>query len=392
MSSHNKIAVSPRRIAINVGGGFVPGMNAVIMGAASAAHQLGWEVVGIRDGFAGLLNPERYPEGGLVNLTPQRIQNLDPTGGNILGQSPRVDPFNVRSVDEDGFIQEVDRSDQLLAALSEQKIDALITAVGARGLSILYKLHLKGLNVVCIPRSIENDIAVTKVSFGFNSALSFTIEMLDRVRQAAQSAHKIAVVEVLGKQSGWLALQSAIAVGADAVLIPEIPADLNVVASHLKKRISVNRPFGLVVVAEGARFTGRANEKMEASPYKASLSPLATGDASDFVINESGRAAHTVATTLQLRIAEETFPMILSPWTRSNSPTAVDRQLGIAYGAGAIQALEADLNGVLVTFGAPKLDFIPLEDAINKVRTIPEDSDFLKIARSIGISLGSKKS
>ncbi len=116
MSSHNKIAVSPRRIAINVGGGFVPGMNAVIMGAASAAHQLGWEVVGIRDGFAGLLNPERYPEGGLVNLTPQQIQNLDPTGGNILGQSPRVDPFNVRSVDEDGFIQEVDRSDQLLAA------------------------------------------------------------------------------------------------------------------------------------------------------------------------------------------------------------------------------------------------------------------------------------
>jgi len=392
MSSHNKIAVSPRRIAINVGGGFVPGMNAVIMGAASAAHQLGWEVVGIRDGFAGLLNPERYPEGGLVNLTPQRIQNLDPTGGNILGQSPRVDPFNVRSVDEDGFIQEVDRSDQLLAALSEQKIDALITAVGARGLSILYKLHLKGLNVVCIPRSIENDIAVTKVSFGFNSALSFTIEMLDRVRQAAQSAHKIAVVEVLGKQSGWLALQSAIAVGADAVLIPEIPADLNVVASHLKKRISVNRPFGLVVVAEGARFTGRANEKLETSSYKASLSPLATGDASDFVINESGRAAHTVATTLQLRIAEETFPMILSPWTRSNSPTAVDRQLGIAYGAGAIQALEADLNGVMVTFGAPKLDFIPLEDAINKVRTIPEDSDFLKIARSIGISLGSKKS
>ncbi len=391
MSSDKKHAVSPRRIAINVGGGFVPGMNAVIVGAALAAHQLGWEVVGIRDGFAGLLEPENYPDGGLISLTPQLIQNLDPTGGNILGQSPRVDPFNVRSVDEDGFIQEVDKSDQLLAAFREQKIDALITAVGARGLSILYKLQLKGLNVVCIPRSIENDIAVTKVSFGFNSALSFTIEMLDRVRQAAQSAHKVAVVEVLGKHSGWLALQSAIAVGADAVLIPEIPADLNVVASHLKKRISVNRPFGLVVVAEGARFTGSANEKMEVSSYKASLSPLATGDASDFVIRESGKAAHTVATTLQLRLPEETFPMVLSPWTRSNSPTAVDRQLGIAYGAGAIQALEADLNGVMVTFGAPKLDFIPLEDAINKVRTVPEDSDFLKIARSIGISLGSAK-
>lgn len=392
MNTDKEHAVSPRRIAINVGGGFVPGMNAVITGTAMAAHKLGWEVVGIRDGFAGLLEPDRYPDGGLVSLTPQRIQDLDPTGGNVLGQSARVDPFNVRSVDENGFIQEVDMSDQLLAALQEEKIDALITAVGARGMSILYKLQRKGLNVVCIPRSVENDIAVTKVSFGFNSALSFTIEMLDRVRQAAQAAHKIAVVEVLGKQTGWLALQSAIAVGADAVLIPEIPADLNVVAAHLKKKISVSRPFGLVIVAEGARFTGQANEKVEASSLKASLSPLATGDSSDFVIKESGKAADTVATTLQLRIAEETFPMVLSPWTRSNSPTAVDRQLGLAYGVGAVQALEADLNGVMVTFGAPKLDFIPLDEAINKIRTVPADSDFLKIARSIDICLGRETS
>ena len=392
MNSDKKRAVSPRRIAINVGGGFVPGMNAVVMGTALAAHKLGWEVVGIRDGFAGILEPDRYPDGGLVSLTPQRIQNLDPTGGNILGQSARVDPFNVRTVDEDGFIQEVDMSDRLLAAFQEEKIDALITAVGARGMSILYKLHLKGLNVVCIPRSVENDIAVTRVSFGFNSALSFTIEMLDRVRQAAQSAQKIGVVEVLGKQSGWLALQSAIAVGADAVLIPEIPADLNAVAAHLKKRMSVSRPFGLVVVAEGAQFISKANEQMQASSLKASLSPLATGDSSDFVIKESGKAAETVATELQLRIAEETFPMVLSPWTRGNAPTAVDRQLGIAYGAGAVQALEADLNGVMVTFGAPKLDFIPLDEAINKVRTVPEDSDFLKIARSIDICLGRKSS
>ncbi len=283
-------------------------------------------------------------------------------------------------------------SDRLLAAIKEEKIDAVITAVGARGMSILYKLQLKGLNVVCIPRSVENDIAVTKVSFGFNSALSFTIEMLDRVRQAAQSAHKIGVVEVLGKQSGWLALQSAIAVGADAVLIPEIPADLDEVAAHLKKRVSVSRPFGLVVVAEGAQFISREKSQRTESSYKVSLSPLATGDSSDFVISESGKAANTVANSLQLRIAEETFPLVLSPWTRGNAPTAVDRQLGIAYGAGAVQALEAGLNGVMVTFGAPKLDFIPLIDAINKVRTVPEDSDFLKVARSLGIGLGRKSS
>jgi len=118
MSTDKKQAVSPRRIAINVGSGYVPGMNAVIMGAALTAHKLGWEVVGIRDGFAGLILPERYPDGGLVSLTPQLIQNLDPTGGNILGQAARVDPFNVRTVDEDGFIQEVDLSDQLAATTS----------------------------------------------------------------------------------------------------------------------------------------------------------------------------------------------------------------------------------------------------------------------------------
>ncbi len=388
MSTENKPAVSPRRIAINVGGGFVPGMNAVIMGTAMAAHKLGWEVVGIRDGFAPLLEPDRYPDGGLVSLTPELIQNLDPAGGNMLGQSPRVDPFNVRTVDEDGFIQEVDLSDRLLAALQAQQIDGLVTAVGARGMNIIYKLQQKGLNVICVPRSVENDIAVTKVSFGFNSALSFTIEMLDRVRQAAQSAHKIGVVEVLGKHSGWLALQSAIAVGADAVLIPEISADLSAIAAHLKNRMSVSRPFGLVVVAEGAQFTHQANANLKASKLKASLSPLATGDASDFVIKESGKAAETVANTLQLRLPEETFPLVLSPWTRSNSPTAVDRQLGIAYGAGAVRALEADKSGVMVTFGAPTLDFIPLSDAINKVRTVPADSDFLTVAESIGICLG----
>ncbi len=136
-------------------------------------------------------------------------------------------------------------SDQLLKRLKEEKIDALISVVGGRGLSILYKLHKKGLNAVCVPRSIENDIAATMVSFGFNSALSFTIEMLDRVRQAAQSARKIGVVEVLGEQAGWLALQAGIAARADAVLIPEIPCDLQLVASRLKDKMNSQQALGL---------------------------------------------------------------------------------------------------------------------------------------------------
>jgi 6-phosphofructokinase 1 len=384
-------AGSIRRIAINVGAGFVPGMNAVVMGAAMAAGKMGWEMIGIRDGFDGLLHPERYPDGGLVGLSPQLIENLDPAAGGILGQSVRVDPFHVRTLNEDQMVEELDLSDELLKRLKAEKIDALISVVGGRGLSIFYKLHRKGLNAVCIPRSIENDIAATAVSFGFNSALSVTIEMLDKARQAAQSARKIAVVEVLGEQAGWLALQAGIAVCADVVLIPEIPCDLHMVAARLKEKISPRRPYGLVVVAEGAKFVDGPQvpaDKPSVIPLKASLSPLATGDASDHVIQRSGQAAETVATRLQLLIAEETFPLVLGPWTRGGAPTAVDRQLGLGYGAGAIRAVKAGKYGMMVAFVPPDIRFVPLAEAINKVRTVPLDSEFVQIARSLGINLG----
>lgn len=378
-----------RRIAINVGAGYVPGINAVITGAAMATGKMGWEMVGIRDGFEGLLRPERYPDGGLVTLNPKLIENLDPSAGGILGQSARIDPFHVRKVSEDEMVEEVDMSDELLKKLKAENIDGLISVVGGQGLSILYKLHRKGLNTVCIPRSIENDIASTMVSFGFNSALSFTIEMLDRARQAAQAARKIAVVEVLGAQAGWVALQAGIAACADAVLIPEIPCDLKTLAGRLKDKISPRRPYGLVVVAEGAKFIKEAQKEEKPSSLKASLSPLATGDSnSEHVIQRSGQAAETVASGLQLLIAEETYPLVIGPWVRGGKPTAVDRQLGMAYGAGALQALKAGKNGVMVAFVPPEVQFVPLVEAINKVRTVTADSEFLKIADSLGVYCG----
>ena len=377
-----------RRIAVNVGAGYVPGINAVITGAAMAAGKMGWEMVGIRDGFEGVLHPDRYPDGGLVTLSPQLVENLDPSAGGILGQSARIDPFHVRKLNEDDMVEELDMSDELLKRLKTENIDALISVVGGEGLSILYKLHRKGLNTVCIPRSIDNDIASTSVSFGFNSALSFTIEMLDRARQAAQAARKIAVVEVQGAQAGWVALQAGIAVCADAVLIPEILCDLKMLAGRLKDKISPRRPYGLVVVAEGAKFIKKAQEEESISSLKATLSPLATGEASEHVIHRSGKAAETVATELQLLIAEETYPLVIGPWVRGGSPTAVDRQLGMAYGAGALQALKAGKNGVMVAFVPPEIKFVPLAEAINKVRTVTADSEFLKIADSLGIYYG----
>jgi 6-phosphofructokinase 1 len=362
-----------KRIAVNVGAGFVPGMNAVVMGVTVAAAEQGWEVVGIRDGFAGLLEPGDYPDGGLFTLSPQWAEVLDPAASSVLGQSPRVDPFHMRQVDEDGMIEEVDRSDELLAAMQEQRIDALVSVVGVRGLSVLYKLHRK---------------ASTMVSFGFNSALSFTIELLDRAREAAVSSRQIAVVEVQGQQAGWLALQAGTAAGADVILIPELPIDLDEVAEYLRGKVTVERPCGLVVVAEGAWLEEAPAGTDEPSPMRASLSPLAAGESTGFAIEKSGRAAKIVASRLQLLLAEKTYPLVVGPWTRGGRPTAVDRQLGLAYGAGAIRALNEGQEGVMVAFQPPDIVFVPLLEAINKVRSVPADSEMILIARTLGICLG----
>ena len=361
-----------RRIAINVGAGFVPGTNAVVMGSAIAGGKLGWEMIGIRDGFEGLLHPERYPDRGSLILSPELIENLDPATGGVLGQAPKEDPFHVISGNEG----EADLSDKILKRLKQEDIDALISIVGGQGLGILHMLHGQGLHTVCIPRSIENDIASTAISFGFNSALSVTIEMLNKAYQAARSARKIGVVEVLGEQAGWIALQAGIAVRADAVLMPEIPCDLSNLASRLKDKISARRPYGLVVVAEGAKFVDYSKP------------PQVTGKADDQVPQRSGQAAETVATTLQPLIATEIYPLVIGPWARGGTPTALDHQLGMAYGAGSVQVLKAGQNGVMVSFVPPDIKFVPLADVINKVRTVPADSEFLRIAESIGTYLG----
>ena len=244
---------------------------------------------------------------------------------------------------------------------------------------------------MCVPRSIENEIAATPVSFGFNTALSFTIEMVDRARQAAQSARKIAVVEVLGEHAGWLALQAGIAAGADAVLIPEIPCDPKAVAASLKEKITPWRPFGLVVVAEGTTFVDQAESeavwrhrlsRLRCRRWRQVSRPVSTSFGARDMPPKRWRHQ------LQLLIAEETFPLVVGPWARGGPPTAVDRQLGLAYGAGAVRAIEAGKYGVVLAFVPPEMRLVPLADAINKIRTVPPDSEFIQIARSLGICLG----
>jgi 6-phosphofructokinase len=380
-----------QRIAINIGGGYIPGINSVVTGAVLAASELGWEVIGIRDGYEGLLFPERYPQGGLLLLTPQLMESLAGSTGCVLGTASNSDPFHVRTINPDNCVEEVDRSVELLASVQQERIDAVISIVDAPGLSILLKLHRKGLKTVCVPKSAENQVAATHLSFGFNSALSFAIEMLEHTRQAAQSARKIGIVEVPGEHAGWLALQSGTAACADVVLIPEIPYDLHKVAATLRAKLKPDRTYGLVVVAEGAvPITGSQPQSNTPAidSLRSSLSPGATGAAGSHVIDHSGYAAEAVALELQRLINHETYPLVLGQLAKGGPATAVDRQLGLGYGASAVRAIHESQSGVMVAFQPPVLKFVPLAEAINKVRTVPADSVFMQIARSIGIGLG----
>jgi ATP-dependent phosphofructokinase / diphosphate-dependent phosphofructokinase len=215
-------------------------------------------------------------------------------------------------------------------------------------------------------------------------------EMLGRMRQAAQAARRIGVVEVLGEHSGWLALQAGIAACADAALIPEIPYDLRKVAAKLREKAKAGRKFGLIVVAEGARPlagldapAGTPDSKM-----KSALSPGATGNESLHVIDRSGQVAGDVALGIQRLTDQETSSFTLGQLAKGGTPTVVDRQLGLGYGAGAVLALKGEQNGVMVVFQPPDLKFVPIAEAINKIRTVPANSEFIQIARALGISLG----
>ncbi|MBP1774597.1 MAG: 6-phosphofructokinase [candidate division NC10 bacterium] len=382
------MTTQPKRIAIANGGGFVPGLNAVVTGAARAAQELGWELVGIRDGFDGLLHPDRYPAGGLVPLSAPLVEHLSGTAGPVLGAGARLDPFHVRTVTADNSVEETDRSDALLQALRKEAFNAVIAIVDTHALNVVFKLSRKGLRAVCVPKSAENQIAATHLSFGFNSVLSFAVDMLDRARQAAEAVGKIGVVEVLGEHAGWLALQAGTAVCADAILIPEIPYDLAKVAEKLRKKPQAGRPYGLVVVAEGAAPTAGQLATLPVNPVRASLSPGATGHEGGQVIDPSGQVAATVASQLQRLTDQETYPLTLGALVKAGAPTAVDRQLGLAYGAAAVRALQEGQAGVLIAFQPPELKFVPLVEAINKIRTVPGDSVFIQAARSLGISLG----
>jgi ATP-dependent phosphofructokinase / diphosphate-dependent phosphofructokinase len=360
------------RIAINTGGGDAPGLNAVICAAVRGADRLGFEVFGIRDGYEGIYEPGRYPDGGVVRLTPAMVENVAHLGGTILGTTNRGNPFARPTPDASGTLRETDRSDELVAALRAHGFDALIAVGGDGSLGIAHRLAEKGLWVVGVPKTIDNDLAATVLTFGFQSAVAFATDCLDRLHATAQAHRRAMVVEVMGRYAGWIALNSGVAGGADAILIPEIPYDLGRVAEHVQTRMRT-RGYALVVVAEGAAPQGGSVTVKGRELGRADL---------------LGGVGEHVAAELAMRAGCETRAIALGHLVRGGSPIAVDRVLGLAFGAAAVRAIAEGRRDVMVALEPPRIRYVPLADAVARTRLVPVDGEVVLTARTLGIAFG----
>lgn len=362
-----------RRIAINTGGGDAPGLNAVIQAVVYAASGHGWEVFGVRDGYDGLLFPEKYQD-GVVRLDRNMVRNITHLGGTILGTTNRSDPFRQCVVGPDGAVVEQDRSDDLVARLRERNIEALIVVGGDGSLAIAHGLSQKGLCVVGVPKTVDNDLEATILTFGFDSAVAFATECIDRLHSTAEAHKRILVVEVMGRYAGWIALNAGIAGRADAILIPELPYDIEKVADHLRGRSSAERPYAIVVVAEGAR------------PVGGKLTVRAAGQAG--ATERLGGIASVVADQLQQLTGLESRSVVLGHLLRGGSPTALDRLLGLSFGAAAVKALADGQNDVMVVLDPPHITYVPLSQALERQKTVPPHGYGVVTARALEIALG----
>ena len=362
-----------RKIAISTGGGDAPGLNAVIRAVVLASLNRGWEVFGIRDGFMGMLEPELFPGGGVVPLGRERVSGISHLGGTIIGTTNRGNPFSYPVRQDDGSWREVDRSDELLAAFRAHGLDALITVGGDGSLSIGHRLAEKGLRVVGVPKTIDNDLDRTFLTFGFDSAVSFATECIDRLHTTATSHRRVMVVEVMGRYAGWIALHSGIAGNAHAILIPEIPFDLVKVAEAVKARERMGHRYAVVVVAEGAKPSGG----------EISVLGQAVGQA-----EKLGGIGEKVAAELERLTGKEARTVVLGHLLRGGPPTSFDRLMALRFGAAAVRALEQGKTAVMVALQPPTVRYAPLAEAIQRMKRVPIDSDTMHTARDLGICFG----
>lgn len=358
-----------KRIAINTGGGDAPGLNAVIRAATLAALQNGWEVLGIRRGYTGLLEREVDGEPGVVQLTAHSVRGITHLGGTILGTTTRGNPFGLEVRKPDGSWGTVDRSDELIGLFRRLEVDALVAIGGDGSLAIANALYEKGLPVIGVPKTIDNDLRATDQTFGFQTAVEVATDAIGRLHSTAEAHQRVMVVQLMGRHTGWIALESGLAGGADVVLIPEIPYSVEKIAAKVRDRDEAGRRFSIIVIAEGA------------SPKHGEPSYM----------DETGRyggIADRLAGALEDMTGKETRTLVLGHIQRGGSPIAYDRSLALRFGAAAIRCIEAGELGTMVALRGQHIRPVPLSEATAGLKMVPLDGDSVLTMRQLGISLG----
>jgi ATP-dependent phosphofructokinase / diphosphate-dependent phosphofructokinase len=342
------------RVAISTGGGDAPGLNAVIRSAVLAAVNRGWDVLGIKRGFAGLLG-----EDDVVPLTRESVRGIGHLGGTILYTTSRGNPLRYERA---GVI--VDRTDELIANARDYGIDAVISIGGDGSLAIAQRLFEKGLHVIGVPKTIDNDVSGTVTTFGFDTAVNTAIEAVDRLHTTAESHDRVIVMEVMGRHAGFIALHSGLAASADVILIPEIPYDIDSVCEKVRERDRAGRLFSIVVVAEGAYPAGGA------------------------ATTHVGGVAGPLARLIQEKTDKETRWLVLGHLQRGGMPTGYDRLLATRFGGAAVRAVEDGKWGHMVALQSPRIVTIPIAQVLAQPKRVDPRSDTVLTAREMGISFG----
>jgi phosphofructokinase-like protein len=349
-----------RCIGIGTGGGDAPGLNAVIRAATKAAIiKYGWKVIGIPDGFDGLIWPEKSFE-----LTLTHVSGILPRGGTILGTTNRGDPFHYRSV-ENGIEVSRDISSQIIENAAKLGIDAIITIGGDGSQKIGYELFKKGMKIVGVPKTIDNDLSATQVTFGFDTALHTVTDAIDKIHTTAASHHRVMVVEVMGRDCGWIAIEAGIAGGAHVILIPEIPFTVEHVCKHISERDKVGKDFTIVVVAEGVRLPNEFKENRRASTV------------GNLIGNLIARGSNK-----DVRVS------VLGHIQRGGSPSPFDRILATRFGVAAVDLIAAGGFGMMVALHGDSIISVDVAHAIGHLKSVDPAGELVRAARAIGISFG----
>ena len=357
------------RIALSTGGGDAPGLNAVIRAATLSAVDRGWDVLGILRGYAGLLGDDE-----VIRLTRVRVRGIAHLGGTILRSTNRGNPFHYPIKQPDGSYTEIDRSDELIDNARALGIDAMISIGGDGSLAIAQRLCDKGMKIVCVPKTIDNDVACTVSTFGFDTAVNTALDAIDKLHTTAESHDRVMVLEVMGRHAGFIALHAGVAGSADVILLPEIPYDVDKVCQKVRQRDRMGRRFSVVVVAEGAFPKGGEESVIgESMPGQA---------------KRVGGVAEALARQIQERTGKECRSLVLGHLQRGGQPTGYDRLLATRFGGAAVRAIADGKWSEMVALQSPHIVTVPIEDVLREPKVVDPQHDIVLTAKATGISFG----